>query len=65
MDILGQILWFLAFLTPLVIFPIVWKISKQKKIYRLLIGLVLSIITSYRLYLISLAIIFRDGMGPT
>ena len=64
MDIIGQILWFLMFGTPLITIPIVWKISKQKKIIRILIGLGLAIVISFFLYHISLEIIFRDGMGP-
>jgi membrane protein DedA with SNARE-associated domain len=64
MDLLGQILWFLILGTPLVTIPIVWKLSKQKKIIRILIGFVVAIILSFLLYYISLSIIFRDGMGP-
>ncbi len=64
MDILGQILWFLMFGTPLITIPIVWRISKQKKVIRILIGLGLAIVMSFFLYHISLGIIFRDGMGP-
>lgn len=64
MDILGQILWFLMFVTPLITIPIVWKISKQKKILRIFIGLGFAIVISFFLYHISIRILFRDGMGP-
>jgi len=50
--------------TPLITIPIVWKFSKQKKIVRVLVGLGIALILSFVLYYISLAIIFRDGMGP-
>jgi predicted permease len=50
--------------TPLITISLVWKISKQKKVVRILIGLVLAIVMSFFLYHISLGIIFRDGMGP-
>jgi len=64
MDILGQILWFLMFLTPLFTIPLVWKYCKRKKFIRLIIGLLLSLLFSLILYFISLLIIFRSGMGP-
>lgn len=65
MDILGTILWFSMFLTPVFAIPIVWKISKQKPIYKLIISIVISAIISFVLYFLSLVIIFRDGMGPS
>lgn len=64
MDVLGQFLWFLMFGTPLITIPLTWKLSNQKKVVRILIGLVLALILSFLLYFISLAIIFRNGMGP-
>lgn len=63
MDILGQILWFMIFVTPLIVIPIIWKLSKKKKLIRILIGLGFSIILSFLLYHISLRIIFRNGIG--
>ena len=64
LDILGQILWYTTFGTPLITIPLVWKYSKQKKSYRILIALLLSLLLSFLLYYISLSIIFRNGMGP-
>tara|TARA_Y100001934_G_C12021817_1_gene617168 strand:+ start:459 stop:653 length:195 start_codon:yes stop_codon:yes gene_type:complete len=64
MDILGQILWYAIPLTPLLTIPIVWRLSKQKKIVRILMGLGLACILSFMFYHISLAICFRNGMGP-
>lgn len=64
LDLLGQILWFLMFATPLITIPIVWKVSNQKKIIRIIIGLVIAMILSVFLYHVSISIIFRDGMGP-
>ena len=63
MDVIGQILWFAMFLTPLLTIPLVWKQKKIKKIYRIMIGLLLAVLISLFLYYISLSIIFRDGMG--
>ena len=64
MDLLGQLLWVLMFATPALTIPLVWKFSKQKKLVRLLIGIVFAGLLSGVLYLISMSIIFREGMGP-
>jgi len=63
-DMIGQIFWFLMFVTPLITFPWVWRFYKVQLIYRIIIGLVLACLLSFLLYLISLAIIFRNGIGP-
>ncbi|MFN0215879.1 MAG: hypothetical protein ACKVT2_16595 [Saprospiraceae bacterium] len=63
-DTIGQILWFAMFATPLLTIPLVWKFFKVGKVYRIIIGLVLAAFLSFFLYHISLAIIFRHGMGP-
>lgn len=66
MDLIGQILWFTMFVTPAIIIPLTWKRMKGvKKIFRVIIGLLIAVVISFVLYNISLAIIFRDGMGPT
>jgi hypothetical protein len=64
MDLLGQILWFAMFGTPVLTVPLTWHLMTTKKVYRVLVGLLLAVILSFFLYYISLAIIFRDGMGP-
>jgi hypothetical protein len=64
-DTIGQILWFAMFGTPLLTIPFVWKFIKVRKVYRVIIGLVLAVFFSFFLYHISLAIIFRHGIGPT
>ncbi len=63
MDFLGQILWFAMFGTPILTIPLAWRLMDTKKIYRVILGLLLSLILSFFLYYISIAIIFRDGMG--
>ncbi|MBK6444495.1 MAG: hypothetical protein IPO49_12805 [Bacteroidetes bacterium] len=63
-DILGQVLWFAMFATPLLTIPLTWKFLRVLKIYRLMFGLLLAAFLSFFLYFISLGIIFRDGMGP-
>jgi hypothetical protein len=63
-DILGGVLFFGMFATPLITIPIVWRISTQKKWIRILLGLLLALPISIVLYFTGLAIIFRHGMGP-
>lgn len=64
MDLLGQILWFSMFGTPIFTIPFAWRLMETKKIFRVIVGLIFALVLSFFLYLISLAIIFRDGMGP-
>ena len=64
MDVIGEICWYMMFVTPLICIPIVWKISTQNLGVKLLIVLLLSCSLSIFLYFLNLAIIFRDGMGP-
>ena len=64
MDLLGQILWFSMFATPIFTIPLAWRLMDTKKNYRVIVGLFFALIFSFFLYHISLAIIFRDGMGP-
>jgi hypothetical protein len=64
MDIIGQILWFAMFGTPLLTIPLTWRLLPIKKVYRVIVGLLFALVLSFLLYHISLAIIFRDGMGP-
>ena len=63
MDLLGQLLWILMFVTPALTIPLVWKFSKQRKQVRLIVGIVLAALISLVLYYLSLAIILRDGIG--
>ena len=65
LDVLGQTLWVLMFVTPLITIPIAWKLlSDQRKIARIMIGLGLAIVFSFFFYFTSLEILFRNGMGP-
>ena len=65
MDLLGQILWYAMFGTPILTVPITWRLINAKKTFRVVVGLCMALILSFLLYHISLEIIFRDGMGPS
>jgi hypothetical protein len=62
MDFLGQLLWVAMFGTPIFTLPLTWRLMSGKKIYRVIVGLLLALILSFFLYHISLEMIFRDGM---
>jgi hypothetical protein len=64
LDTLGLILWYMVFLTPFITIPIAWRILPIRKAYRVLFGLLMAPLFSFILYFISLAILFRNGMGP-
>jgi hypothetical protein len=64
MDFLGQLIWVAMFLTPVLTIPLAWRLMDVRKVYRLLTGILIAALLSIILYFISLAIIFRDGLGP-
>ncbi|MES2545862.1 MAG: hypothetical protein V4548_13330 [Bacteroidota bacterium] len=64
MDLIGEMLWFAMFATPLLTIPMAWKLMDTKKKYRIFMGLFFALLLSFFFYHISLAICFRDGMGP-
>lgn len=64
LDFLGGLLWCAVFVTPLITIPVVWRLMDTKKVVRVIVGLLLAFFLSVLLYFLSLAIIFRNGMGP-
>ena len=64
MDTIGQIFWYAIPFTPLLTIPVIWRLSNKRKIVRVIIGLAFALVLSFIFYRISLAIIFRNGMGP-
>lgn len=64
MDLLGQILWYAMFGTPILTLPLAWRLKKTGKVFRIIIGLLTALVLSFVLFHLSIAIIFRDGMGP-
>lgn len=64
-DKIGQILWYSIPFTPLITIPIIWRFVKKKWYIRIIVGLLIACGLSILLYGLSLAIIFRDRVGPT
>ena len=62
-DKAGAVLWIVMFITPLITVPLVWKFFKVRKVYRVIIGLVLACFISFFLYHISMGIALRHGLG--
>jgi hypothetical protein len=63
LDTIAQILWLLIPITPFITIPIVWNMSGQKKIIKILFGLGLALIISTVLFMTGWAICFRNGLG--
>jgi uncharacterized membrane protein len=61
---IGLIFWYSIPLTPFITIRAAWKYLKVKKLYRILVGILFALLLSFIFYNISLAIIFRGGMGP-
>jgi hypothetical protein len=64
LDLVGQFFWILMFIMPLVTVLIIWKMSDTNKIILVIIGVLVGSFFSVLCYFISLAILFRNGMGP-
>jgi hypothetical protein len=62
-DTVEQILWLAMFATPLLTIPMTWKFFQVRKVYRVIIGLLIAALLSLVLYQMTLGIIFRHGMG--
>jgi multisubunit Na+/H+ antiporter MnhF subunit len=66
MDTFAEILWYTAFISPLLVLPVVYKITKGAKIVsRVLCSIVASIAICMLLAFFAIIIIFRNGMGPS
>jgi CHASE2 domain-containing sensor protein len=63
LDLIGQFFWILMFIMPLVTVLIVWKMREMNKILLVIIGVLVGSFFSVICYFISLAILFRNGMG--
>ena len=63
LDLDGQFFWILMFIMPLVTVLIIWKMSDTNKIILVIIGVLVGSFFSVLCYFISLAILFRNGMG--
>jgi hypothetical protein len=64
LDNLGILLCGSIFIMPFITIPLTWKHSNHRPIFKVLLGLLFAVILSFFLYLIGLAIILRDGLGP-
>jgi len=63
-DAIGEVLLYCIPVTPFITVPLMWKLSSQKKVVKVLLGLLLALMLSLSLAAISFGIAFRNGMGP-
>jgi hypothetical protein len=65
LDIVGNILWYAIFLTPMITIIISLKYGKQQKIVmRMVVGLLYGLAFSVIFFLVSMGIFLRSGLGP-
>jgi hypothetical protein len=64
-DIIGQIFWFGILATPIISFFIVRKIGSLNTTGKVLSVVVITIFLAALFYGIAMAILLRDGLGPT
>jgi len=64
-DWIGKVFWYLIFLTPVITLPLAFRLINVDKRYKIIIGIILAFILSFLFYIISMAIIFKNGMGPS
>ena len=65
LDIIAGVFWYGIILTPLIAYFVVKKFEDVSIIAKILIGSLIMLILSITFFVISIEIIFRDGMGPT
>ena len=65
LDVIGEIFWYLIFLAPIICVAICWNFMSNRKFVRVITGIFIGLLVSILCYFISLAILFRDGLGPT
>ncbi len=64
MDIFGEICWFAMFFTPVITIPLVWRYNKgNTPAMRIITGLLWAFVSSFILFVISMGILFRNGLG--
>jgi len=63
-DGIGVICWGLMLICPVIITALIWNFLEGSKMIKIAVVLLLSTVCVVLLYSISLAIIFRHGMGP-
>ena len=62
-DAIGEGCWYLMFISPLIIFPLVWKFQEGSRLCKIVVGSLLSVLCGILLGIIGLAICFRNGFG--
>ncbi len=64
LDLLGQAFFYGAVLGYVLGFVVVWRMKYLSKATRFIMGTLFGMTVAFIMYLISIAIYFRDGMGP-
>lgn len=65
LDLIGQIICFGAFAMPIVSAVIFWRNTEMPKWSKVILGLMVGPVIGFLMFNMSLAILFRNGLGPT
>lgn len=65
LDIIGQIFWYGILATPIITFLIVQKMKKLSLIQKIISGVLITAALALVFYAVAMAIVLRDGLGPT
>ena len=63
LDVIGQIFWFGILATPVIAFLLVRKLQGGI-ISKIALGIAITFVLVFIFYSISMAILFRNGLGP-
>lgn len=64
-DFIGKGFWYGIFILPIILLAIIWRYLKVSKPLKIVTWFITSFMIVIVFYFISIAIIFRNGMGPT
>jgi len=64
-DIAGQIFWYGILTTPVISFFIVRKLKNLSLGQKILSGALITIVLAMVFYVVAMAIVLRNGLGPT
>jgi len=64
-DVVGRVLYFSSSLPLIFSLFYFWCLKEHSKLFRLFSGITIGLFNSVLLFLASMAILLRNGMGPT
>lgn len=63
LDSFGEVLWYLAFIAPIISIALFWRLKQVNRLTRILFGASVGAFITLLLFWASIGIAFRNGMG--